>query len=991
LIPSAKAAGDKKQVSLTIQMKISLETENSFQFCFDISFENKLNTYIPTAYIVDHCETITYLNKKASTEVLHSLGVRLENLDANTRKILSLCEVLKPKAIFKKFSKNSKSSKNLEDLLKDSKLEFGIRQFIKTNLEQFYALVSQYDFPLSLNLGKEKDFRISRISTKNPTLETRLQFDKHQDGISYTLLLKDETTVFYPSKTDITLLLDEPGWLVVHHKLYVLKDINTKKIVPFLKKQTIEIPSKMVPEYFEKFIKDVVKKADIQATGFAMELKDKIISCSLQLAYDFFKNTYSLNLLFDYDGFSFDNSKIKKIHSEIDTHNLDEVKVIQYKRTAHEASYENKLLQLGFIKTETSFFERAAKEEKQDPFSTVQWVIENQEALESLGFSTAQLKIDNKKINNHKVAIQFSNDVKSDWFDIKMTVVCDTFQFSFSEIVANIKNRNRLFLLPNGTYFLIPLEWMTLYGPMAKLAKIQNGNLMLPKSNFAVLEIIPELKNSINLQSAIAYKPSPLLKATLRPYQIDGVKWLLEHYNNGLGACLADDMGLGKTLQTLSTLVAVQDQLNYEQTENVQLDLFGNEIPIPKEYLKALIVLPSSLVFNWYNEARKFTPHFRRVQYIGNDRKLLSKKLEKYDLIFTSYAIVSRDIALLEKYNFRYLILDESQYIKNKDSQIFKAINQIKATHKISLSGTPIENSLDDLWSQMQFINPNILGSFSFFAENYKFPIEKKQDESSLLELKNLISPFILRRTKEQVLKDLPEMSEQIFYCEMEPEQEKLYEEEKSKARNALLKTDGSAVDKINIINTLMRLRQLSNHPKMINSKSEVDSGKYIAVTRYLEALVQSNQKTIIFSSFISNLNFYKTWCKENKIDFCELTGETPSKERESQVNRFQQQEKPLLFFISLKAGGVGLNITKASYVIFLDPWWNPFSEKQGIGRAHRIGQLNKVNVIRFIAKNTVEEKIIRLQESKKLLADSLLDENYINADIEENLDFILE
>uniref|UniRef100_A0A4W5L8P1 Uncharacterized protein n=1 Tax=Hucho hucho TaxID=62062 RepID=A0A4W5L8P1_9TELE len=540
-------------------------------------------------------------------------------------------------------------------------------------------------------------------------------------------------------------------------------------------------------------------------------------------------------------------------------------------------------------------------------------------------------------------------------FDIKMIVVCKEFEFSFSEIVSNIKNRNRLFLLPNGNYFLIPIEWMTLYGPMAKLAKIQNGNLTL-------------LKNSVNLQTVLEYQPSTLVKATLRPYQIQGVKWLLEHYNNGLGACLADDMGLGKTLQTLTTMVA-----------NVQLDLFGNEISTPKEYLKALIVLPSSLVFNWYNEARKFTPHFRRVQYIGNDRKILSKKLEKYDLIFTSYAIVSRDISILEKYNFRYLILDESQYIKNKNSKIFKAINQVKASHKISLSGTPIENSLDDLWSQMQFINPNILGSYSFFAENYKFPIEKKQDENSLLELKNLISPFILRRTKEQVLKDLPELSEQIFYCEMEPEQEKLYEEEKSKARNSLLKTDGSGVDKINIINTLMRLRQLSNHPKMIDSKSEMDSGKYIAVTRYLETLVQSNQKTIVFSSFVSNLDFYKAWCKENKIDFCELTGDTPLKEREYQVNRFQEQEKPLLFFISLKAGGVGLNITKASYVVFLDPWWNPFSEKQGIGRAHRIGQLNKVNVIRFIAKNTVEEKIIRLQESKKLLADSLLDENYIS------------
>jgi len=968
-----------------------LKTKNSFQFCFDISLEKKLNTYIPTAYIVEYSETITYLDKKASPEVLQSFGVIVENLDTNTKKVLSICEALKPEVIFKKFGKNSKSSKNIEDLMKDSKLEFGIRQFLKTNLEQFYSLISQDDLPLSLNLGKEKDFRISRIAVKNPALETSLQFDKHENGISYTLLLKDETTTFHPADTAIILLLDEPGWLVAHHKLYLLKDINTKKIIPFLKKKTVEIPSKMVPEYFEKFIKDVAKKAEITATGFEIEARNKIISCSIQPVLDFFKNSYYLNLIFDYDGHSFELNSTKKTNSSIDLSDLDNIKLIQYKRSETESSFSDKLLELGLSKTENGFFGLSPKAEKQDPYASIQWAIENQERLESFGFSIKNLKIDSKKINTQKVTIQFSNEVKSDWFDIKMIVVCNAFEFNFSEIVPNIKNRNRLFLLPDGDYFLIPLEWMTLYGPMAKLAKIQNGNLTLLKSNFAVLEDIPELKNSSNLQASIEYQPSPLVKATLRPYQIQGVQWLLEHYNNGLGACLADDMGLGKTLQTLTTLVAVQEQLKHQKAEDIQLDLFGNEIPVPKEYLKALIVLPSSLVFNWYNEARKFTPHFRRVQYVGNDRKLLSKKLEKYDVIFTSYAVVSRDISILEKYNFRYLILDESQYIKNKNSKIFKAINQIKASSKISLSGTPIENSLDDLWSQMQFINPNILGSYAFFAENYKFPIEKKQDENSLLELKNLIAPFILRRTKEQVLKDLPELSEQIFYCEMEPEQEKLYEEEKSKARNSLLKTDGSAVDKISIINTLMRLRQLSNHPKMIDSKSEMDSGKYIAVTRYLETLVQSNQKTIIFSSFVSNLNFYKNWCKENKIDFCELTGETALADREYQVSRFQNQEKPLLFFISLKAGGVGLNITKASYVVFLDPWWNPFSEKQGIGRAHRIGQMNKVNVVRFIAKNTVEEKIIRLQESKKLLADSLLDENFIGEEIEENLNFILE
>jgi non-specific serine/threonine protein kinase len=930
------------------------------------------------------------LDKKASPEVLKSYGLVVDDFDIETKKVLAICEELKPEKVFKKFSKKVKSAKTIDDLLQDPKLAFGIRQFTKTNLDHFYTLVKGQNFPLSINLGIEKDFRSSRVTTNHHSLETQLHFDKHENGITYTLALKDGETVLHPLDCAIDLLLDQPCWLIVNRKLFHLEQINSKKIIPFLTKKSIEIPAKMVPDYFQKFINAIAKKASITATGFEIESRNKIISCSVQPIHDFFKNSYYLDLTFDYNEHSFGLNSPKTTHSNIDLRDLENIKVIQYKRSETESAYTDRLLEIGLSKNGNGLFGLSPKEEKQDPYASIQWLIEKQEILESFGFSIKDLKIDRKKINTQKATIQFSNEVKSDWFDIKMTVVCASYSFNFSEIIPNIKNRNRLFLLPDDSYFLIPIEWMSLYGPVIKFAKIHNGNLMLPKSNLAALDGIHELKQAGNFQAIAKYRPSHLLKATLRPYQIEGVKWLLEHYNNGLGACLADDMGLGKTLQTLSTLVAVQEQLEFKKTKNVQLDLFGNEINVPKEYLKALIVLPSSLVFNWYNEARKCTPHFRRVQYIGNDREKISKKLEKYDLIFTSYSVVYRDLSILENYNFRYLILDESQYIKNKKSKVFMAVNQIKATHKIALSGTPIENSLDDLWSQMQFINPNIFGSYAFFVENYKIPIEKKQDKEILLELKNIISPFILRRTKEEVLKDLPELSEQIFYCEMEPEQEKLYEEEKSKARNFLLKTEGSGRDKINIINTLMRLRQLSNHPKMIDSESEMDSGKYIAVTRYLDTLVQSNQKTIIFSSFVSNLNFYKNWCKENKIEFCELTGKTPQKEREFQVNLFQKNEKTLLFFISLKAGGVGLNITKASYVVFLDPWWNPFSEKQGIGRAHRIGQLNKVNVIRFITKNTVEEKIIRLQENKKILADSLLDENFISSEIEENLDFIL-
>lgn len=964
-----------------------MEPTKSFQFCFDISFEKNLNAYIPTSYIVGNTSDIKYLDKKATKDIIESFGIDFENLDSNTKKILTACESLKPEFIFKKFSTKIKSAKTIADLQKDSKIDFAIRQYLNFNLSSFYDLIVKEQFPLSLNLGPEKDFYRSRVAIEPLYFEPQIQFDKHSEGITYTLSLKENKTTFSPMNSSIDILLDEPGWLIIDKKLGQLKELNAKKLTPFLKKKSIEIPSKLVDDYFKGFIPQIAKKIDIEATGFEMEVRDQIISSTIQPVYDFFKNCYYLNLYFDYNGYVFDAGKTKKIHSFVDFSIANEPKIIQFKRSAVEILYTKKLLEIGLVKVKNELF--GLDTEANDPYINIQLIIDNKEKLESLGFTIQNLKLESKEIITESNTISVKKETKADWFDIKIMITIGNYKINFNEIIPNIKSKERLFQLPDGNYFLIPLEWFSKYSSLAKLAKTENGALLLRKSNFTALDGISEINNDLDQIHQAEFTASDLLKATLRPYQIDGVKWLLGHYNSNLGACLADDMGLGKTLQTLAVLVSVQEQLGFS-TKTTNFDLFANETTVEREPLKALIVLPSSLVFNWFNEAGKFTPHFSKMQYVGNDRKLLAGRLDSTDLIFTSYSIVHRDISILEKYNFRYLILDESQYIKNKNSKIFKAINKISTNHKIALSGTPIENSLDDLWSQMQFINPDILGSYAFFVENFKNPIEKKQNEEVLTELKNLIQPYILRRTKEQVLKDLPELTEQIYYCDMDPEQEKLYEKEKSKARNFLLKTDGSSPDKISIINTLMKLRQLSNHPKMIDADSEIDSGKFIAVTNYLENLVKAKQKAIIFSSFVTNLNFYTEWCKQNKIEFCEITGETPAGKREQQVKLFQENENRLLFFISLKAGGVGLNITKASYVLFLDPWWNPFAEKQGVARAHRIGQLNKVNVIRFISKNTVEEKIIKLQENKKLLSDSLLEESYINDELEGNLGYIL-
>ncbi|MFD2564199.1 DEAD/DEAH box helicase [Aquimarina rubra] len=523
---------------------------------------------------------------------------------------------------------------------------------------------------------------------------------------------------------------------------------------------------------------------------------------------------------------------------------------------------------------------------------------------------------------------------------------------------------------------------------LADFGKVNDNSILVNKGNYTLLQdIVPPEELEITDTIDVAYQPCSKLKATLRPYQEEGVKWLVKHNQNQLGACLADDMGLGKTLQTIATLVFSKEQLipETEVPKTIKLDLFSDPLEI-KTYLKALIVLPSSLVFNWAQEILKFAPHLTITKYVGSDRKKIVPYLETYDIILTTYTTLSKDISILQKTTFTYLVTDESQQIKNKESKIFKAINKINAIHKISLSGTPIENSLSDLWSQMEFINPGILGSYPFFKDHFKIPIEKHQNEDRIKELKTLIDPFILRRTKEQVAKDLPELSEQIIYTEMLSAQEKTYESQKSAARNLLLGIDTVSSNKIHIINTLTKLRQLANHPKLLDTQTEEPSGKFKDVSSYLETLVKSNKKVLIFSSFVSHLNLYQEWCKSEGISFVSLTGQTKSSEREKIVHEFQENDSIPLFFISLKAGGVGLNLTKASYVVLLDPWWNPFIEKQAIARAHRIGQKNNVMVTRFITKNTIEEKILKLQEQKQHLSDEIIDINTIPDYIESDL-----
>jgi SNF2 family DNA or RNA helicase len=380
--------------------------------------------------------------------------------------------------------------------------------------------------------------------------------------------------------------------------------------------------------------------------------------------------------------------------------------------------------------------------------------------------------------------------------------------------------------------------------------------------------------------------------------------------------------------------------------------------------------MPTSLIHNWQYEIRKWAPEMKTLVYTGIDREDKLKFIMGADIVLTTYGTMRNDIEILSKFKFHYIILDEGQAIKNPSAKVTRAVKQLKGQFRLSLTGTPIENSLIDLWSQMTFLNPGLLGSYQYFRDEFAIPIEKRNDDSRRLKLQKLVQPFILRRTKEQVAKDLPELSEKVFFCEMTPEQHSEYDRVRAFYRKQILENMenwGEQKSQFYILRGLMQLRLIANHPRMADEQYEGHSGKFTDIINTLESIIEEQHRILIFSSFVRHLNVIEEYLIEKNIGYSKLTGQT--RLREQVITEFRSDEGRNVFLISLKAGGVGLNLTEADYVFLLDPWWNPAAEQQAISRAHRIGQNKKVIAYRFISKNTVEEKILMLQEKKLMLS----------------------
>lgn len=767
---------------------------------------------------------------------------------------------------------------------------------------------------------------------------------------------------------DAQLVSNHPAWLLLNDVLYFFEqDFEGKKLLPFLNKRFISIPTAKEETYFEKFVAPLIERYHVYAEGFEIKTEKHAPSALLRVSPEA-DGTATLQLCFRYGTHTFSPGSDKKISVHI-THRDNDYVFTRIKRNMLWEKHKfAELTAMGLKRcsAQSQELELSPSPEGDQAYGILNWVNEHIAQLEEKGYAVTQSS-GAKRFLFASSRIDFEISENNDWFDIQALVYFGDHPVPFISLKPYILHKKREFPLPDGAIAIIPEKWFTQYSSLFSLAE-QGKTLKLKKHHLGLInELAPDGIAHISLQRKleklndfenIADTPMPVhFKGALRSYQKAGYNWFsfLREYN--FGGCLADDMGLGKTIQTLAMLQKLKEEDEQHQTRGT-----------------SLIIMPTSLIYNWLTEAKKFTPGLKILAHTGSARNKDVSLFTNYDVVITTYGITRVDAAEIARFYFNYIILDESQNIKNPSSKSFRAVKALKSKHKLILSGTPVENSVADLWTQLTFLNPGLLGTQSYFNEEYVQAIEKKKDEEKARKLQAIIKPFVLRRTKEQVAGELPAKTEQVFYCEMSEDQAARYEETKSAYRNDLLSQmdEGSqGKQQVQLLQGLTALRQLANHPKMLDEQYSSDSGKFESVIHTLDNVLKGGHKVLIFSQFVKHLAIFKTYFEQAGIPFAYLDGTT--KNRGEVVAEFQENTALKVFLISIKAGGVGLNLTQADYVFVLDPWWNPAVEQQAIDRSHRIGQEKKVFIYKFIARDTVEEKILAMQNRKKRLASSLI------------------
>ncbi len=605
-----------------------------------------------------------------------------------------------------------------------------------------------------------------------------------------------------------------------------------------------------------------------------------------------------------------------------------------------------------------------------DRFMDENWFLNAFEEWTSHGIAVLGFnELEGNKLNQHKAKVDIKVRSGLNWFNALIQVRFGSKRASLKHIQKSLRNKSKYVQLDDGTMGILPEEWMKKFAAYFDSGEIiDEETLRIPHINYTAIDDhyeedmldepvkleLNRYRQQLNGFTSISEVPVPTgLQATLRDYQQQGLNWLnfLDDFN--FGGCLADDMGLGKSIQIIAFILSQRSKV--QQNTN-------------------LLVVPATLIFNWQQELKRFAPSITLHTIYGTDRIKDTTGFDAYEVILTSYGTLLTDINFLKHYTFNYIFLDESQYIKNPETQRYKTVRQLQARNRIVITGTPIENNTFDLFGQLSFACPGLLGSKQYFRDVYSTPIDVFKDSKRAVALQQKVKPFILRRTKQEVASELPEKTEMVLYCDMMPKQREIYDVYEKQFRDYISATNGDELSKrqVHVLKGLTQLRQICNAPILLGDDEVTDSpsAKMDLLMEQIEAQTPGH-KILVFSQFVGMLNLIKQELVQRGIGFDMLTGST--RNREAVVHSFQTDPQSRVFLISLKAGGTGLNLTMADYVYLVDPWWNPAVENQAIDRVHRIGQNKKVIAVRLICRKTVEEKILIMQESKRNLSGSLV------------------
>ena len=895
----------------------------------------------------------------------------LHLFDETDRFLFDYCQKLDTEVIVSKIKdKNAKSWDAIVKKFFDNKSLSSDRQYVRDYLLEYIEHNQNYFFEylsekqLFLPLGRFP-FMWVRLSIEQEMPELLYCFDNQPDWIYYSLDVTCKNKQLDLKKG--TLVSRKLARVLLKNKIYEFEEeVDGSKLIPFFSKDKVLVSQMNAEEYIRKVILPLVPTDRVIAMGFEIQSVSDMTNAVLRVReiapirqfslfesedIDASEKSIVFELVFEYQDFMFWAGQGGA---------LTKVDVIGNSFVIYKAERDSGLENLYIDALKEAGLDLDAKVRKMPYTDGVEWLNENYKALESTG---VEIKFEKRGGEAQRIfvgerSISIEVEEGRDWFDIKGRVKFGPYEIPFIRVLNYIKQNKHQMLLPNGEYVQIPTAWFEEYRALVDFSKIEDGKVVIARHHCVVADELmrnSKIKLSIkdNMRLLLEHKLDknfdlPLsFNGELRHYQQQGYNWLRLLDDLSLGGCLADDMGLGKTIQTLCLL-----QWLKEQNRGI-----------------CMLVVPTSLLYNWEQEAAKFTPQLNVHIHAGNQRSQNPDDFRNVDILLTSYGVLRRDKHVLSAIPFNYVILDEAQAIKNPQSDITQVCLSLKARRFLTLTGTPLENSLTDLWSQVHFFNRNMLGSANHFLRACKEP--EKQEL-----YRQLLKPFLLRRNKSEVLTDLPEKSIIVQWCDMTDEQQRFYRDIRNSYRDKFIENK-DANDKVNpmiLLEGLLRLRQSANHPLLADKEYADDSGKFDTVCQMLDEVIAQGDKVLLFSSFVEHLKLYRKYLDEKKIEYCYLDGST--KDRRGEVDRFQNDKKSQVFLLSLKAGGVGLNLTRASYVFLLDPWWNPAAEAQAFDRAHRIGQQNKVFVYKFISRNTIEEKILSLQAEKLQLFDTMINSN---------------